>query len=900
MKKLASFSLAMCLSIVQIQAQVVADFETTAGTPSFVYGTNAQVVNNPDKVGNSSAKVAYYKKEAGDWKFVSMAFASPLAIKKSNAFSFKLRSTTKGRVYLKCWSGSTLLVESWVNEYAFQPNANTWTTCVFDLSKYTNQSFDRIELAASVNNEAQADVYIDDFTLYNTASPNGDPIVSLAVSTSKVLKNAVVSFDASASYDVNDRIQSWDWDFGDGTKATGSKVSHAFTQAGIYKVVLQVTNTLGLSTKKTSTIYVFEENQKISQLQWTATTGQVHEKMQASFSLWNTYKNPYNPDEVSVDAEITLPDGKKILVPCFYYIPASYQNSQWKIDSTQQTWMLRFSSTQVGEHQVVLKLTDAQGSSVGTTSKVTIQAGTSRGIIGIDSQNKQYFRHNTGETYYPLGINVAWGTVSDYGQIITNLANGKANFVRYWQVPFNKQALEWKNDGYTGGLGVYSQQAAAMQDSMINLAKDKNIRLQLTLLQHGMFSETVNSNWADNPYNVALGGPLSKSEEFFYNTTAKQYTKKLLRYVVARWGYSSQVFAWELFNEVQFTGNFPNQTSAWKTGVITWHDEMSKYLKSIDPFKHIVTTSADDNQCIEMDKLSSIDVVQYHLYNTSLLAAQNAADSKFKTQLSRAGVINGEYGLDVTTADVPFETQRIAIWTGVFSQVPHIMWLWDNYVQSDWANLFSLPGNFMQNKDFVKEGGLQDWNPTATYNGTNLGTIGLKTNNNRYVIVYDSQTRSNLSNAKLSLSDLPTGSYKIVSYNITNGSTTTIASYHTIANGVSFNLPTFSTGVVLQITPVETLVTGTTEEPDYAQTKVYPNPTQKEWVIEWYPTQNGKQKLQVLDITGNVCHEQDLQAPAYQLYKQVVNPTVLGLRKGFYLLKISEEKRVITKKLIFE
>ena len=61
----------------------------------------------------------------------------------------------------------------------------------------------------------------------------------------------------------------------------------------------------------------------------------------------------------------------------------------------------------------------------------------------MDAQNKQYFRHNTGEPFYPLGINVAWAEIADYTTIFTNLGNGGANLVRYWQVPFNRQALDF-------------------------------------------------------------------------------------------------------------------------------------------------------------------------------------------------------------------------------------------------------------------------------------------------------------------------------------------------------------------------------------------------------------------------------------------------------------------------
>jgi PKD repeat protein len=48
----------------------------------------------------------------------------------------------------------------------------------------------------------------------------------------------------------------YDWDFGDGGTATGSSVSHAFTQAGVYTVTLTVTDSDGLTATDTCTATV--------------------------------------------------------------------------------------------------------------------------------------------------------------------------------------------------------------------------------------------------------------------------------------------------------------------------------------------------------------------------------------------------------------------------------------------------------------------------------------------------------------------------------------------------------------------------------------------------------------------------------------------------------------------
>lgn len=61
-----------------------------------------------------------------------------------------------------------------------------------------------------------------------------------------------VSFDGSTSFD-DEGIESYLWNFGDGTTSTSAKLRHIFAQAGIYTVQLTVTDKDG----KTSSVYVF-------------------------------------------------------------------------------------------------------------------------------------------------------------------------------------------------------------------------------------------------------------------------------------------------------------------------------------------------------------------------------------------------------------------------------------------------------------------------------------------------------------------------------------------------------------------------------------------------------------------------------------------------------------------
>ena len=51
-----------------------------------------------------------------------------------------------------------------------------------------------------------------------------------------------VQFTATGTIDPDDNFLTFEWDFGDGEKATGSQPMHLFTKPGDYSVKLTVTD----------------------------------------------------------------------------------------------------------------------------------------------------------------------------------------------------------------------------------------------------------------------------------------------------------------------------------------------------------------------------------------------------------------------------------------------------------------------------------------------------------------------------------------------------------------------------------------------------------------------------------------------------------------------------------
>jgi len=111
------------------------------------------------------------------------------------------------------------------------------------------------------------------------------------------------------------------------------------------------------------------------------------------------------------------------------------------------------------------------------------------------------------------------------------------------------------------------------------------------------------------------GGPAPTREAFFSDPAARARYKSRLRYLVARWGYSPSIGAWEFFNEVDnVTHGREDVVLIPHADVVRWHAEMGTYLKAIDPYGHLVTTSISHRDIPGLNDIAPIDFNQKHVY----------------------------------------------------------------------------------------------------------------------------------------------------------------------------------------------------------------------------------------------------------------------------------------------
>ncbi|MCK4982813.1 MAG: hypothetical protein KAS17_07805, partial [Victivallaceae bacterium] len=185
-----------------------------------------------------------------------------------------------------------------------------------------------------------------------------------------------------------------------------------------------------------------------------------------------------------------------------------------------------------------------------------------------------------------------------------------------------------------------------------------------------------------------------------------------LRYLVARYGYSPAVFAWELWNEVD--GSDAYRSKDGPEIIAKWHSETARDLRKLDPWKHLITTSLGHDKGHDIiEGLPEMDLIQIHHYDTPDLAASLGELWKQRRENFKKPFFNGEFGCDATgmnAGDHGADPKGVHLHNGLFASVGNMcagvpmVWYWDTYVEPN--NLYPIYGHFanwISDFDFIKQ-----------------------------------------------------------------------------------------------------------------------------------------------------------------------------------------------------
>lgn len=355
-----------------------------------------------------------------------------------------------------------------------------------------------------------------------------------------------------------------------------------------------------------------------------AVTVPVYRKLELNFNPGRDYSNPYDPAVVDVQGHFTASDGSKVDMPGFIYQAYERQKTpegnEQLIPVGHSYWKIRFAPLVQGKYTYYVSIRDALGETRSAPQTFTATAPVDpRGYVRVSKKDPRQFEFDNGEYFRPTGVNMRDGGdqasaqkgTFDFETYFKDFHDAGLNFVRTWMCAW-WGGIEWSDKYHSrfDGVGRYSQYNAWRLDHAFGLAEQNKLLLELTLNSHGQFRrDKFDAEWMYNPYNVRNGGFIASPGMFFTSKLAKELVKQRYRYIVARWGYSQNLMSWDMVNEVDLTEGYQRDK------VAAWHQEMAAYLKSIDPYKHLVVTHI----CIygygdELFSLPEIDYVQADAY----------------------------------------------------------------------------------------------------------------------------------------------------------------------------------------------------------------------------------------------------------------------------------------------
>jgi len=415
--------------------------------------------------------------------------------------------------------------------------------------------------------------------------------------------------------------------------------------------------------------------------------------------------NPFDPDVIWVEGSFVPPSGPTRSVPAFWY-----QGYERRLSGGSEVlstvgageWRLRFTPPLNGDYAVtVTVLTNGLpcGSPATTNFTVAGSAPARSGYVRKDPGG-MYFETGDGRALPLIGANVCWhgarGTY-DYDDWFSAMQAAGANYARLWMCPW---AFGIETDA--SSLNRYRLDRAWQLDYVLRLAEQRGLYLELCLDYHGMFAVEPdnwggNNYWPRNPYGITNGGPCATPNAFFTNPTAQTTYAKRLRYLVARYGYSANVLGWQFFNEID------NVYSLLDAGdVAAWHEAMGNWMRTNDPFGHLLTTSfAGSGARPEMWSLPQMDYICAHAYGPPQPARTLNSTAQALRQEYGKPVLLDEYGTSWQgwnrTADPYLRGFRQGIWGGALggSAGTAMSWWWENIHSENAYPAFTALGTIL-------------------------------------------------------------------------------------------------------------------------------------------------------------------------------------------------------------
>ncbi len=346
--------------------------------------------------------------------------------------------------------------------------------------------------------------------------------------------------------------------------------------------------------------------------------------------------------------------------------------------------------------------------------------------------------------------------------------------------------------------GFYNPIDCAMLDDVVETARANRIYLQLCLITRDAYMHDFK-----NPDSAEYSQAIADA-------------KNLLRYAVARWGYSTSVATWEYFNE-----NDPGLPMK------RFYRELGQYLDQVDVYRHLRSTSTwhpSTDDCANQD----LDVADVHFYLREVEDREYADEVEavignadwLRRQAPAKPALIGEFGL----ADLKWgQTQEMrqsreiidfhnALWASALSGASGtaMCWWWDRL---DPRNHYP---HYRPLADFVADIPWTSANMqpvTVEVSRSDLQVVGLQAEDRAYcwlfdpaasfekVVIHQSQPHSML-DVRLEIGKLVPGTYHVEWWDTRTGEIIERSDVSLAKSPLQLTVPPWQRDVACKVTKV--------------------------------------------------------------------------------------------------
>ncbi|MEH0152908.1 DUF5060 domain-containing protein [Limibacter armeniacum] len=475
------------------------------------------------------------------------------------------------------------------------------------------------------------------------------------------------------------------------------------------------------------------------------------------------FNNPYDQEEVKLDMMITSPAGKQLVLPCYFE-----ENKE-----EQSVWKARFAPAENGEYTYTYQLEHGGETTTSTIDHFKVETSGEDGFLHVN--DNWTLKYDNGKLFRGIGENVGWEARNyedskyTYEYLLPTLSENGANFFRTWMCPWDLP-VSWPKvskhtDRYTDSDEYFHPQGIKRMDELMDMCDSLDLYLMLAMDTHGAL--IPGGGWQDNRYNVANGGPAASPADFFVNEQARKMSKNKFRFLVARWGYSTHIGAWEFFNEIDnavFTATPHDSVLIAHKDVAAWHKEMSDYISSIDPYNHIITTSVSHREIEGMFEAENIDIAQHHIYKKT---GQIPALIHQYADHYKKPFVWGEFGYEwdwnkdfSKIAEESDYDYRRGLWYGLFNPTPILpmTWWWEFFDKRDMTPYFQ---SVRMINDMMLEAGKGQFEE-VTVASKGLESFSVKCGEQYFVVVLNNEKQLQSSDLVL---DIAKGNYILKRFN---------------------------------------------------------------------------------------------------------------------------------------